>query len=270
MLGAVGKTKQLIGKARFEFNTVCCNFSTMETQETQDQLSVLVVEDEAFIADELCLQLAKLGYNVLGHTTTGEEAIKMAAQLRPNVILLDVELEGQLDGIETALLLRREVETVIIFLTQYTDSTTFARARKAGPAAFLEKPFNPGGLKTTVQLALDRQRGVPYHYGLANSSIFLRNREQHVKIPLRNILCVRAERAYCQVITLDGQSYQQSVPMNAMVGRIQSANLMQIHKSVTLNLDHVTAVAGNELTAAGQSLVLGKIFSRLVKQRLGL
>ena len=117
MLGAVGKTKQLIGKARFEFNTVCRNFSTMETQETQDQLSVLVVEDEAFIADELCLQLAKLGYNVLGHTTTGEEAIKMAAQLRPNVILLDVELEGQLDGIETALLLRREVETVIIFLT---------------------------------------------------------------------------------------------------------------------------------------------------------
>ena len=63
---------------------------------------MLVVEDEPFIADELCLQLSELGYNVVGQSESGESALKTALQHRPNVILLDVELAGELDGIETA------------------------------------------------------------------------------------------------------------------------------------------------------------------------
>ena len=233
-------------------------------------ISILVVEDEPFIAENISNKLKELGYIVAGTVESGEAALKHALRVNPDVVLFDINLAGDLDGIEAARLMQHEMQVVVIYLTSLNDKHTFARARKTEPAAWLEKPFNSRGLKQTIELAMDRQAGGPLPPRHFPESIFLRDSDQHIRLAVADILCIKADRAYCFVITLDGRKFQQSVPMNAMAKRIGSPDLVQIHKSYTLNLTHVTSVAGNTLIANNQEFLLGKKYSAGVKKRLGL
>lgn len=234
------------------------------------QLSVLVVEDEPFIADDICSKLQELNYRVAGHATSGEEGLQLALKLKPDIVLLDIHLDGELDGIETAHLIQQQLQIVVIYLTNLADRHTFARARKSQPDAYLPKPFNAAGLQQTIELARDRHQGLrPVHRHFPEV-IFIRAGNAHIKVTVESILCVKAERAYSHVVMCDGEQYLQSVPMNAMVQRIGSPDLVQIHKSCTLNLRHVTSVSGNELMVGAQAFQLGKKFSAQVKKRLGL
>ena len=121
------------------------------------QPRVVIVEDEAVVAMDIRCQLESLGYEVVGEFVSGEDACERAPELEPDLVLLDIELQGEIDGI-TAASRFRELGTPVVFLTAYADEDTLRRAKAARPQGYILKPFDDDDLRVTVEMALHRHR----------------------------------------------------------------------------------------------------------------
>ncbi|MFC1833101.1 PAS domain S-box protein [Thermodesulfobacteriota bacterium] len=122
------------------------------------QGKILIVEDEVMLAKELARGLKKSGYEVVGNVSTGEEAVQKAEEKLPDLILMDITLEGEMDGIETANQIRSSLDTAIIYLTAHTATDVFDRAKITEPYAYLTKPVSPQELGRTVEMALYKRQ----------------------------------------------------------------------------------------------------------------
>lgn len=114
---------------------------------------VLIVEDEAVTALDLSRELAGLGYDVCGVVDTSAEAVRLALETRPDVVLMDVRLADGGDGIDTAREIARGHDTAVVFLTAHSDEATLERALDVSPFGFLIKPFRARDLKVAIELA---------------------------------------------------------------------------------------------------------------------
>lgn len=117
---------------------------------------VLVVEDDGVLALDLAETLDDLGYTVAGTATRGEEAIDLARLLQPNLILMDVGLAGDIDGIAAAEAIRDEHDVPVVFLTAHADDDTLHRATRSDASAYLVKPFKPPDLRCVIEIALHK------------------------------------------------------------------------------------------------------------------
>lgn len=117
--------------------------------------SILVVEDERLVAADIQQTLTLLGYRVLVCTSTGEEAVELAEAVSPDLVMMDIHLDGQMDGIEAATTIHQRWNTPVIFLTAYADDATVARAQTAHPKGYLLKPFSSQELARTIQETLN-------------------------------------------------------------------------------------------------------------------
>ena len=115
---------------------------------------VLIVEDEQIVAVDLEGHLERLGYQVVDTAASGEEACEKVGRAQPDLILMDVRLDGPMDGIEAAQRIRQICEVPIVFLTAYCDAATLERAKLAEPYGYLVKPFVPSDLHAAIQMAL--------------------------------------------------------------------------------------------------------------------
>nr|WP_294550967.1 hybrid sensor histidine kinase/response regulator [uncultured Rhodopila sp.] len=118
---------------------------------------VLLVEDERIVALNLRRQLAKLGYSVAAVAASGEEALRQIEAQRPDVVLMDIRIEGPFDGIETATRISPELLVPVIYLTAHADDAALERARATKPSGYLVKPFSERELHATIQMALARR-----------------------------------------------------------------------------------------------------------------
>jgi CheY-like chemotaxis protein len=119
---------------------------------------VLVVEDEAVVAMHLRQELTKLGYTIAGVATTGEQALQMIEKVFPDLVLMDIHIQGELDGIETARRIPRYLHIPVIYLSAYSEDTTLKRAGDTHPYGYLIKPFLDRELHATIKMALVRSR----------------------------------------------------------------------------------------------------------------
>jgi PAS domain S-box-containing protein len=119
-----------------------------------EKAKVLIVEDEAIIAMEIESQLQRLGYEVTSLVDNGEEAIKKAESDKPDLILMDIRIKGEMDGIEAANIIRSQFEIPIIFMTAYHDQKRLERAKFTIPYGYLLKPVQETGLKVNLEMAL--------------------------------------------------------------------------------------------------------------------
>ena len=119
---------------------------------------VLIVEDEGVVALSLQAVLKKMGYEVVGMAFTGKEAIRMAFESRPNIILMDIHLKGDMDGIQATEKINESADIPVIFLTAYADDDTVKRALKTRSHSYLVKPYNPRELYSNIELAIYKRR----------------------------------------------------------------------------------------------------------------
>jgi len=119
-----------------------------------NKTTVLIVEDEAIVAADLAGKLGMLGYEVVGATATGEEAIELAYSLKPQIVLMDIRLKGAMDGIEAAEAIGSRFDLPVIYLTAHSDTATLDRAKLSGPFGYILKPFEERELSTTIEMAL--------------------------------------------------------------------------------------------------------------------
>jgi two-component system, response regulator PdtaR len=117
---------------------------------------VLIVEDDKLISHIEQWRLSKLGYDVCGSAGTGIEALNSIPKLRPDIILMDISLEGKMDGIETARQIKKDFNIPVIFVSAHVDGATIERARAIHPEGFIQKPFNDDDLRIAIELGIKK------------------------------------------------------------------------------------------------------------------
>ena len=118
---------------------------------------ILIVEDDDFVANDLQKRLGHLGYDIIEFASTGEEAVKKVIAISPDLVLMDVRLKGEKDGIETASVLRSQHGIAVVYLSDVVDTDTLKRASKTEPFGYILKPFDERELRTTIEMAFYRK-----------------------------------------------------------------------------------------------------------------
>jgi len=119
---------------------------------------ILIVEDEGIVVADLQTMVKRLGYTVVGTAATGEDAVKQAELLRPDLILMDIHLDGEMDGIHAAEQIMVHNDIPVTYLTAFADETTVERAKTTLPFGYILKPFEERDLRTAIELALYKHR----------------------------------------------------------------------------------------------------------------
>lgn len=219
---------------------------------TDNPAKIMMVEDDMIIAADISMQLTKLGYEVTGINTRGEDALNMLGSNKPDIILMDIVLSGKMNGIETAQVILEKFQIPVIFLTSNSDDTTFQKAIKAKPYAFISKPFQKSDLERTIKLALQRiaveQESATEndhsedHVSTMEDRLFIRHKNQLVKVLLTDILFAEADRNYCKIHT-DNQTYLLSVPLRNIESQLPSSLFIRVHRSFVVNLKKVDTIS---------------------------
>ena len=237
---------------------------------TDGNIKILVVEDEMIIGAKVSMFLTELGYEVTGILPRAEEALLHLAENAPDIVLLDIQLKGEMDGIALAQVILQDFHIPVIFLTANSDDATFNQAKAAKPYAFLTKPFRKQDLQRALELTIslmasqsaivqpEPQPGEDAQYILSDR-IFVRNKDRMVKVMFESILYVEAERNYCRIFT-KSKEFLLTMPMKTLEEELPPASFQRIHRSYIVNLaqvdevDESTVVIGQKILPLSKSL----------------
>lgn len=241
---------------------------------------ILIVEDEMIIGANISLQLSKLGYEVTGIVSKGEEALTHVRQSRPDIVLMDIQLKGSLDGIETVTQMHRETEMPIIYLTANADEENFERAKSTHPYAFISKPFKKLDLQHAIELTMDRldkndskitaievEEETCISPFVQSDSIYVRRNEKMIKILIKDIYYFEADRNYCKIFSKKKECLL-VMTLKEINDRLPPEHFLRIHRSFIVNLSHVDEVAGTHVVIGKKAIPLSKTLRRELLDRL--
>ncbi|MCR9063457.1 MAG: LytTR family transcriptional regulator DNA-binding domain-containing protein [Cytophagales bacterium] len=234
---------------------------------------ILIVEDEMLIAANISLDLSSMGYDVIGILPRAEEALLHIAQNKPDILLLDIQLKGKMNGIELAKKVKESDDIPIIFLTANSDEKHFDLAKEAKPHAFISKPFKKLDLQRAIQLVENRLK----EDQIANSPqkpiailegyVFIRDNEKMIKLAIDEIEYIEAERNYCRIYTTT-KEHLVVITMKEMESKLPSHPFVRIHRSYIVNLTHIVEVTSQNLTINGKTLPISKTSKEELLQRI--
>jgi len=241
------------------------------------QIKILIVEDEMIIAANISLQLTSLGYEVGGIVPKGEEALIQIKENQPDIILLDINLKGKLDGIETAILMQKDYNIPIIYLTANADEHHFNRAKATNPYAFISKPFKKLDLQHAIELTISR---IMIDENSDNNSninsvssfvltdcVFVKHHDKMLKISIKDIYYIEAERNYCRIFSKD-KEFLLVMTLKDIDKKLPLEHFIRIHRSFIVNLSHIDEVASSHVLVSRKVIPISKIHREELLQRL--
>jgi DNA-binding LytR/AlgR family response regulator len=225
------------------------------------KINVLVVEDESIVSKDIQQSLKKLGYNVVGAASTGEKAIELALGVRPDVILMDIMLKGDMNGIEAADEIRKTCSIPVIFLTAYADESTLSKAKITEPYGYILKPFKEIDLHTTIEMAIykhSREQEVVKERDLLFSLvenkdssqkgyIFVKSNSKLVKLKSEDIYYIEALKDYVVIHTSDTR-YTIHSTMKDIDSKMGKEEFVRVHRSFIVRLDKIATIEYPNLT----------------------
>ncbi|MCB0428498.1 MAG: response regulator [Flavobacteriales bacterium] len=219
--------------------------------------SILIVEDEKIVAKDIQNSLSKLGYKITDVVSSGEEAVESARDKKPDLALVDIMLKGDMDGIEAAKQMWKELDIPVIFLTAYADESTINRAKHAEPFGYIIKPFKEIDLKTTVEIALHKysldstvrkERDI-YSAIISNAtsdSVFIKSNSRQKRVKVEDILYVEALKDYVVVNTVT-ERYTIHSTMKDIQKKLPLKNFVRAHRSFIVNIDKIDVIEDSNL-----------------------
>ncbi len=230
-----------------------------------NSIKILVVEDEMIIGAKISMQLVGLGYEVDGILPRGEEAIMHVQENNVDIILLDINLKGKIDGIETAKQIQKYSSVPIIYLTANADEATFNRAKSTRPAAFISKPFKQLDLQRAIELAICRMAEneiVPPHlessdkqHFILSDRIFVRYKDKMIKIMVADILYIEADRNYSRIFA-EGKEFLLSVTLKTIEDKLSVDLFVRVHRSYIINITQIEEVGESHVIIANKPIPL--------------
>lgn len=213
--------------------------------------SVLIVEDESIVAMEIESYIQQLGCHTVGIASNAKDAYTLALQKKPDLILMDIYLKGDIDGIQTASKIKLEMDVLLIYLTAFSDSATIERAVATAPSAYLSKPFNRQELFAAIKIAFAQVQKIQkpsshiikldeeFHYNSQKKQLFCRG--EHVDLTHKEStlfeLLIKSSNATLDIYTVESSIWPDKIPnenrRRALVGRLRSKLKHQFLETLT-------------------------------------
>jgi DNA-binding LytR/AlgR family response regulator len=235
-------------------------------------IRILVVEDEPIIAYDLEDRLKDMNYEVVGLLNTGEKAIDFVKNDQPDLILMDVQLNGELNGIETTAQIKSQYPIPIIYLTSNSDEATFEAARATKPAAFLSKPFRGRDLRHAIELALEQVPTTVAKTATKKSTtqkeesiqvmedrVFLEEKGKMIRVLLKDILWIEAADYYCQVQTVE-RKILVTTTLKKFADQLTAPFFLRVHRSYVVNMLQIKEIGGTFIYLNKGQVPIGKTY----------
>lgn len=267
-----------------------------------EKINILIVEDESIVAMDLSTGLLHNGYHVTGIADNAVDARDLFEQNDVDIVLMDINLIGEKDGVDTVVDLMKIKQRPVIYLTAFTDTATVERVKKTFPAAFLTKPYSIANVRIAIDLALNNfaalkeerqadptadasaQAGKVINMqpetGAAskaagtdketilqmNDCIFIKQNYQFVKVRIADILYVESDNNYVRIIT-SGGLYVLRVSLNQLLEKIIFQQLVRIHRSYAVNIHAVKSFTEQDVLLGDKELPIGKNYKETFLKR---
>ncbi len=225
-------------------------------------LNIYIVEDEPLIVSTIETALRKHGHRVLGDSDTVTQAIKDIELTKPDLVLIDIQLSGEKDGVDLALVLDKTKQPYL-FLSSQTDPETIARVKETNPLGYVVKPFTETGLRTNIELAWHRHSDSHHHY------LNIKHEGKLLKVNQDIINYLKAFDNYCYIIT-STESFLVPHTLKYISEQLVGDHFIKCHRSYVVNLKYVRSIDKNTIaldndtipmSASQKSLVINKLKS---------
>lgn len=246
-------------------------------------MNILVVEDESIVAKDIQVCLKKLGYDVVGVVSSGEEAIEKAEETKPDLVMMDIMLKGELSGIDAAEAIRKRNHIPVIFLTAYTDRNTVDKAKETEPYGYIIKPFKEIDIQTAIEIALykhSREMEVrkerDLYYSLVEKQdtadmMFVKANQRLIKIKYSDIYFIEALKDYV-VINTGERRYTIHSTMKDIERKMPEKDFVRVHRSFIVRLDKIKEIDHSNVVLENEKKVVpvGGSYKEILQQRLNM
>ena len=217
------------------------------------KINVLVVEDESIVSKDIQYSLKKLGYNVVGVAATGQKAIDICGEKLPDIILMDIMLKGDINGIEAATRIKESYNIPVIFLTAYADENTLSKAKVTEPYAYIIKPFKEIDLHTSIEMAfykhskeLEILKERDMLYSIVENKenkefIFVKSKSRLIKLNTKDIFFIEALKDYVVINTIN-KRYTIHSTMKDIERKMPQDFFLRVHRSYIVRLDKIAQI----------------------------
>lgn len=226
---------------------------------------ILIVEDEPIIRQDLAFCIEDMGHEVIGQASSVEKARPLITQLAPDLILLDINLEGKMDGIDLGMEVHGQLQIPFIYITSYYDQATVARAKHTFPAAYVLKPFDEDDLKINIDLALMKKQKSTRQF--SSNKLFVKNNQDLVAITTSEILFVAADDNYCKVYAEKGE-YVLAHTLKKTEEKLSTKGFIRIHKSYLINFERIDTITEGYVYIGEHHLPIGKSYKAYLQEFL--
>jgi DNA-binding LytR/AlgR family response regulator len=225
------------------------------------KIRVLIVEDNSMVSEEISITLKKHSLEVVDICRSGESAVSTFKDKGADLVLMDIELDGKMDGIEVASIILQHRPVPIIYLTDHIDDKRLKRAMATYPANYLPKPYDEAGLVRAIELAFNNAgsaSGRPTENISKDDTFLLTASQQFERVYYKDVLYLQAARSYCDVIT-DRHIYTICNSMNhVQQENFGTSEFIRVHRSYVVNSKRITKLVGNIIFLNDKEVKMGK------------
>lgn len=227
--------------------------------------SIFIVEDEPLIAADISAILKSNGYTILGKSDNAESALSQLQTRSPDLLLLDIKLEGDRNGISLAHEVRKRYGIPFIFITSFYDEQTLSLARETEPKGYIVKPFEERDLLITVALALHKPVA-GFQRSVSSDKFFVRNNQDMVAVDVKDILYVQADDNYATLHTAKGK-HVVSHTLKSVEEKLLPHGFIRVHRSHLINFKFITAIREGYVYLDVHKIPLGNAYrEELIKK----
>ena len=231
-------------------------------------LKIGIIENDLLIAESIAITLLQIGYRSTQPVRNYADALNMIKIEAPDLLLVDIVLDGKLDGIDLAGTVNRDYNIPFIFLTANSDSGTVNRAKEVKPYAYLVKPFNENDLYSSIEIAFS-------NYNKQNNTkvkttgsgvqlknfIFIKEGEVFRKIEINDILYLESDNVYLNIYT-PAKHFVTRNKLDNFIAEFSKGNFFRTHRSYAINLNHLETINALSVKVGGKEIPLNKNYKQ--------
>ena len=229
---------------------------------------ILIIEDEQVNVTVLSLMLKELDYEIAGIAMDYQQAVEMLDRVNPDIVLVDIMLGNEKDGILLGHLIQSKYKKPFIFITSLKDKETIKKAALTNPDGYLVKPYNEAEIYAAIEVAMnnpsDTGRQLP-DVAFIDQHIFVKDEYKYIKLGFKEIRYIKAEGNYIRIQTT-GKNLMIRSSLGSFKETLPPGKFFQTQKSYIINLDHLDSITGNEVILGEESIPLSRNFKeQLIK-----
>jgi DNA-binding LytR/AlgR family response regulator len=232
------------------------------------QLKIGIVEDDLLIAESMVVILQQIGYNPVTPVRDYDSALNMIQTESPDLLLIDIRIDGELDGIDLARKVSLDYGIPFIFVTANSDPATVNRAKEVNPYAYLVKPFNESNLFSSIEIAFStynreiketKDRHTPITY--LHEIIFIKENNLFHKVEIKDIHYIESENVYLTIHT-SKKNYLVRAKLSDFINNFSHGYFIRVHRSFAINVKYLETINSLSVKVAGVEIPVHKNYKQ--------